>query len=74
MPKRKLVIGIECGEKTCASKVGEFCKFLCTTRMGTIHYCGIWFDQDRKGMPLPLEAKDGWLQRRDECLAAEEVV
>jgi hypothetical protein len=68
---KKLTIEIECGEKTCAIEKGKFCPYLCTTRMGTIPYCGIWYDQDRKGMPAPLESKNGWLQRRPECLASE---
>lgn len=75
MSKRALNLEIECGEITCASEPGKFCRFLTTRRFGTVHFCRLWYDQDEKGRPLPLDTVDGspegWLKRRPECLAAE---
>ena len=54
-----LSFSIECGKKTCASSPGKFCQY---------------FGHDLRGNGLchffgTLEDKDGWVQRRDECLS-----
>lgn len=68
---KKLNIEINCGEKTCAKEPGKFCPFVVARRFGTVSFCRIWYDEDSLGRPLPLEVKEGWLQRRPECLDAE---
>jgi hypothetical protein len=70
MPTLKLEI--ECGEKTCASEPGKFCKWLRTARFGSIWTCQIFCEcgtiLDGKIYPDSLEEKDGWIQRHPECL------
>lgn len=58
-------IKIECGETTCASKPGEFCKFLGASHFGTRPQCRL-FPSD--GASTPLKEKDGWVQRCPACL------
>lgn len=69
MGARVVQIEINCGEKTCASQPGEFCKYLGTTRFGTIYVC-ILFPSEA-GAYTVLEDADGWLQRCPACLEAE---
>ena len=69
---RTLQLPITCGDKTCASEPGKFCRFLQATKFGQNHFCLIWHETDGRGKPLPIEEKDGWLQRRSECLTHEE--
>jgi hypothetical protein len=59
-------IEIECGETTCASEPGKFCRFVGTKCFGTEFRCLIFFDAAGNGQKL-LE-KDGWLQRCAQCL------
>ena len=56
---KKLTFDIECGEKTCASEPGKFCKFL---RLG--------FGQRKQSCVLfgRVDDKDGWIQRHKDCL------
>ena len=63
--KVKLEIIIECGEHTCASEPGKFCRFLGSMRFGTIPLCLLF--PDRESSHTLLEEKDGWLQRCDAC-------
>jgi len=58
--KQKLTFEIECGEKTCAYDVGDFCEFAELKRFGTIPVCRIFNEE--------LQEKGGWLQRCPECL------
>jgi len=74
MTKRYLKLEIDCGEKTCAAEPGKFCPFMRTRRFGTIAFCLLWHDEDSMGHPVHMEEKDGWLQRRPECLKACEEV
>lgn len=68
----KITLDIECGEATCASRPGEFCQFLRTSKFGLIYYCAIWHEVNSKGTPIALREKHGWLLRRQECFDAEE--
>ena len=68
---KTLQLQINCGEKTCASEPGKFCRFVRTRKFGTIHFCSLWHDTDDKGRPVPLEEVDGWLLRRSACFANE---
>ena len=61
---RTLSIPINCGEKTCASAPGVFCKQIRTLKYGQIWICNI-FEKE-------LEIKNGWTQRCDQCLQHEE--
>jgi hypothetical protein len=56
--KKIIKFEIECGEKTCASKPGEFCKFL----SGYFLDMCILFDERL------FENDDGWVARCKECL------
>ncbi len=61
--KAKLILNIVCGETTCASEPGKFCKFVRTQRFGTENVCHIFSEAKST-----LEEKDGWIQRHKECL------
>lgn len=70
--KLKLILEIECGEFTCASEPGKFCKFVCTQRFGTENTCHIFSGWGHKRR-IPLDEieegeKKGWLARHPECL------
>lgn len=58
---RTLELKINCGEKTCASKPGEFCRFFLHS-FGTpscFLFGTLWDDED------------GWVRRHEDCLAIE---
>jgi len=74
MAKRTLNIVIDCGEKTCASEPGVFCQRLLTTHFGTRWVCGAFFDKECSPVVLHEDHEDGWLQRCDQCLEAEQKV
>lgn len=69
---KTLKIEIDCGDKTCASEPGKFCKYIRSRKYGQIHFCQLWHNEDGHGRPLQMEEKDGWLLRRPECLACTE--
>lgn len=56
--KYDITFEIECGSKTCASKPGEFCRFLVMNVFGKerCFLFGRVFDTD------------GWIQRHKDCL------
>jgi len=56
----KVSLTFTCGEKTCAIKPGEFCRFLRTRRFGQHFFCNL-FEKS-------LVENDDWLQRLPECL------
>ena len=66
----RLVIDINCGERTCYAAPGDPCQFLRTRKYGQVYYCAIWQDVDSRGRPEALEERDGWLLRCPECLEA----
>lgn len=72
--KGKVVIKleIECGETTCASEPGKFCRFVGAMRFGTIPICLLF--PDRESPHTRLEDKDGWLQRCPQCMENGHVV
>lgn len=73
MAKRILNIVIDCGEKTCASEPGMFCNRLLTTHFGTRWVCGAFLDAQCNNVELHADKNgEGWLQRCDQCLEAEE--
>ena len=57
----KIIIETECGEKTCASTPGHFCRFVGTKHLGASYYCLLF------NTPL-YDGSDGWLHRCQECL------
>lgn len=71
--KAKLVLDITCGATTCASEPGKFCRFLRTQRLGTESVCQLFSEWGYKGR-IPLQEKDGWVQRHDACLDCEQIV
>lgn len=73
--KFKIEFEIECGEFTCASAPGKWCRFARTQRFGTEVYCEKFSSTRSKFGQLgfrfePLEVKDGWTMRHPDCLEA----
>jgi hypothetical protein len=66
--KRKIVFEIECGDLTCASEPGEFCKFLGVSHFGT-KFCCCLFSEDSSYTDL--REKNGWIMRCKECMNYE---
>jgi|WetSurMetagenome_2_1015567.scaffolds.fasta_scaffold01544_18 hypothetical protein len=60
--KFSITFDIECGETTCASKPGEFCRFFANDLRGggRCYLFGGLFDED------------GWIQRHPDCLEMAE--
>lgn len=52
-----LIIPIECGETTCASEPGKFCRFLWIQKFGTEFVCGIFSEPGTKRKPPCLTLK-----------------
>jgi hypothetical protein len=71
---RHLRLPLNCGDKTCASEPGKFCKFMLTRHFGQDFYCQIFGPVDMRGRPesLPQSGPYGWTLRWPECIAAEE--
>ena len=65
-----LLLSIECGESTCASKPGKFCSHVSTSHFGKYYHCAL-FGYDANGERTALKEVDGWLQRHPKCVAAE---
>ena len=63
----KLTLEINCGEKTCASEYGKFCKYLMTRMDGTRPSCYL-FEQRLFNTK---EDSTGWTLRCKECKDAE---
>lgn len=59
---KTITIKIDCGETTCASEPGVFCKQLGSRSFGQRPWCML-FDKE-----LFEDKPDGWLQRCNECL------
>ena len=57
-------VQIECGEKTCASSPGVFCKYFGYKGLGTKPHC-LFFNTH-------LYEEQGWIQRAKPCLEIEE--
>ena len=66
MANKTVSIQIECGETTCASEPGKFCKFFGTMRFGTIPLCRL-FPSDNESFTT-LKDEDGWIQRCPDCM------
>lgn len=64
--KRRLELVIESGDETCASKPGEFCRFVRTTHLGTRWVCSVFGNKE-----LSETVPNGWLARLPECKSAE---
>jgi len=60
-------ITIECGETTCASEPGKFCKFLGTKSYGTKSVCMFFRDEGDDEIIL-YDSPDGWVRRCPQCL------
>lgn len=71
--KRELIVEIDCGDTTCASEPGKFCRFMGTSKFGSIFHCMLFRDLTvwRGPDEVRLEEKDGWLQRCPQCLELE---
>ena len=57
--KVTLTFEIECGETTCASEPGEFCRFLTIAGYSGKCICYLFG---------AVGEKDGWIQRHEDCL------
>lgn len=60
----KIRIEFECGETTCASEPGKFCRFLRVGWQGE-SICDLFHDN---GGPTKLFDEGGWVQRCSECM------
>lgn len=74
MPLKILQIVIKCGETTCASEPGAFCKYLYTSRFGTKFHCKLFSKNDDVGGYIELEEHQsginkGWIARHEKCLS-----
>lgn len=71
--KLTIVADVECGEKTCASEPGKFCRFVLTSHFGQQWHCGLFTEIDRRDSVQfrLLKEEGGWLMRHAACLAAE---
>ena len=56
-----LCFEIECGEKTCASKPGKFCRFFRSSLNGN-DKCYLF------GRVYPYPDEYGWIQRHEGCI------
>lgn len=56
----KITFETECGEKTCAAKPRQFCRFFGSKNFGQDAWC-MWFNCE-------IRDKDGWVQRCQQCL------
>ena len=65
----KLNIEIECGLTTCASEPEQFCRFLGSKKMGQVPVCMLFPDEN--GSYTNLKTNDGWVQRCEACLMAQ---
>lgn len=66
----KLSFIIECGEKTCASSPGKFCKFFGSRRFGTIACCLLFPDKEGLSFTELDTDNDGeWTLRCEDCLS-----
>jgi hypothetical protein len=64
--KFQIVTEINCGERTCATAPGKFCRFFSSRDWGTQPYCSFF--------QVDLFHVDGWAQRCPECLESARVV
>lgn len=69
MAVRQVTFPIDCGDTTCASKPGKFCRFYGSRNFGQVPVCTL-FPAER-GWFTDLPEKDGWVQRCPACLEAE---
>ena len=63
--KHTLSFDIDCGETTCASKPGCFCKYLYTKHFGQVPFCNLFQQQLGNSRDDGL----GWVLRCPDCLA-----
>jgi len=63
----RYTIEIECGEKTCASEPGKFCRGVLVTHFGSRYCCDFYRGSDGYEEPLR-DGEDGWLMRCKQCL------
>jgi hypothetical protein len=61
----KVTLSYECGETTCATEPGKFCRFLGAIHFGQVPVCMLFDNRE-------LQEKEGWTQRCEECLEAEQ--
>jgi hypothetical protein len=66
--KRGIILEIECGETTCASEPGRFCRFLGRQKFGSISVCMLFPDPDGQGSDTTLRDQDGWIRRCPACM------
>lgn len=71
---KHLNIKINCGERTCASAKGKFCKFMGSIKFGQIPLCMLFPSQLEPYTKITTTPPDGlgWALRCEECLKSEE--
>lgn len=60
-----LLIQVDCGETTCASSTGAFCRYFSMRLDGAKPYCRLFRRSLKEDRP------DGWVQRCLDCIQAE---
>jgi len=67
--KQIIKIEIECGEHTCASEFGKFCRYLGSTNHGSTPLCFLLYDKTHKrGQTYTVLTEiEGWTQRCPQC-------
>jgi len=74
MSRKTLRLYIVCGEKTCASEPGKFCRFVGVKNFGTVYVCLLFPELEAPGDTSSTYLKEndeGWLARCTQCLEAE---
>lgn len=66
---RQIKIEIECGDLTCASEPGKFCRWADRRSFGRKPICTLFPDPTETRAYTELVYVDGWLQRCPQCLA-----
>ena len=74
--KKELRFSIECGELTCASRPGNFCKYLGSKNFGARLVCSLFPEEWRGSLDsshttlneLPSGPRKGWIGRCKACL------
>ena len=71
--KKHLMLEIDCGDRTCSSEPGKFCRHVLTKRFGTVWVCGLFRTEEGSEILLKDEngGEEGSLMRCGPCLEAE---
>lgn len=68
-----LKLEIDCGETTCATEPGKFCKYFLTSRFGQAFHCQLFSETTDRGSLEELKEHQsgkfkGWISRHKDCM------